>query len=366
MPGTKAFELSVYGQSIWLDYISRPLITRGKLEDLIRLGLRGMTSNPTIFDNAISAGNDYDERIAALAGSGKSAFEIYDDLTVKDIQDAADIFKALYEDTNRSDGYISLEINPELADKTYETVEEGRRLYHKVNRPNLMLKVPSTEAGFPAIEELTASGINVNATLIFSREQYLKTSGAYLKGIKRFIEKGADASKIRSVASVFVSRVDTLCDKLLDEKKLEALKGKAAAANAAVIYAEYRGILTSDEFKKLFDRGANIQRVLWGSTSSKNPAYSDIKYVTELIARDTVNTMPQPTLEAFLDHGKVKEALTPDATQARKIISELENHGINVGKVCEKLLALGVAAFRKSFTSLLDTIKKKSSTLCKT
>jgi transaldolase len=365
MDSAKGFELSKYGQSIWLDYISRPLIKTGELERLIKLGLRGMTSNPTIFDKAISGGSDYDKEIAALSASGKSTFEIYDELTVRDIQDAADIFKPIYEETNGLDGYVSLEINPELADNSAETVKEGKRLWGKVNRPNLMLKVPSTEAGFPAVEELTASGMNVNVTLVFSLGQYEKAAEAYMRGIKRFAEKEGHAERVRSVASVFVSRVDTFCDKLLGEKK-EPLKGKAASANSALIYEKYRDILSSEEFKELFEKGANVQRVLWGSTSTKNPAYSDIKYVTELIARDTINTMPQPTFEAFLDHGEVKEALTGDAKEARKIINELGNCGIDMDEVCGKLLAQGVAAFNKSFASLLNTIEKKSSKLCKT
>jgi transaldolase len=362
MADTKAFELCKYGQSIWLDYISRSLIKTGKLKELIKSGLRGMTSNPTIFDKSIKGADDYDDEIRTLSSSGKSAFEIYDDLTVKDIQDAAGTFRTVYEKTNRLDGYVSLEINPELADKAGDTVKEGRRLYQKVNRPNVMFKVPATDAGFLAVEELIGSGINVNVTLIFSSRQYVKTAEAYMRGIERFLQTGGDASGIRSVASVFVSRVDTLCDRLLDGR--ESLKGKAAAANAALIYKEYRDILSSDKFKELFDKGANVQRLLWGSTSTKDPDYSDIKYVTELIGRDTVNTMPQPTFEAFLDHGRVKEALPGNIEKAQGIIDELEKRNININGVCLKLLRDGVRAFNESFLSLLDTIEKKSSALC--
>ena len=375
MDKTKILQLYEFGQSVWLDYISRSLIEKGRLKEMIDLGLKGMTSNPTIFDKSISSSNDYDKKIQNLFSSGKSTFEIYDDLTIDDIQDAADLFMPVYKETQRLDGYVSLEINPELAFKTHETIEEGKRLYQKVNRPNVMFKVPSTEEGFQAVEELVASGINVNVTLLFSLQQYSKTAHAYIRGIKRLVEENGDASKVRSVASVFVSRIDTACDKLLDKliekegqkkEKLTQLKGKAAGADSALIYEEFSKIFSTDEFKQLKDKGVNIQRVLWGSTSTKNPTYSDVKYVTELIAKDTVNTMPQVTLEAFLNHGSVKEALTADGYDARKLINELQGAGIDINSVCAKLLQAGVVAFEKSFESLLNSIEKKAAQLCKT
>jgi len=374
MAKTTIQQLGEFSQSVWLDYISRSLIETGKLKSMIAQGLRGMTSNPTIFDKAISSSDDYDTQIAQLKKLNKSTFEIYDDLTIKDIQAAADLFKSVYEKTNKRDGYVSLEINPKLAYKIKETVEEGKRLYKKVNRPNVMFKVPSTDEGFAAIEELLAEGININITLIFSVEQYTNTAEAYIKGIERLLQQDGDVSQVHSVASVFVSRVDTLTDKLIEEKrakesdtgvkvKLEQLRGKAAVANSAMIYKKYRDIFSGEQFKLLQEKGANVQRLLWGSTSTKNPAYSDIKYVAELIGKNTVNTIPEKTLNAFLDHGVVKEALTGDIGKAQKIMDDLKGLGIDINDVCKKLLEDGVVAFEKSFDSLLNAIEEKSKKL---
>jgi len=366
-------ELTEFGQSIWLDYISRSLIDTGKLKQMIDSGVRGMTSNPSIFDKAISSSNDYDVRINKLKQMKESTFEIYDELTIKDIQDAADAFKPVYEETKGLDGYVSLEINPRLAYQTAETVKEGKRLYHTVNRPNVLFKVPSTEPGFRAVEELLAQGINVNITLIFSLQQYINTAHAYIKGVNRFVQNNGDISRLASVASVFVSRVDTLVDKLLDEKiteqndetknKSESLKGKAAVANAAIIFSKYKEIFSSKEFKEIQEKGARIQRLLWGSTSTKDPVYSDIKYVAELIGDNTINTIPEKTLNAFLDHGVVKQALTGNITEHKEIISELSKNSINIDAICEKLLSDGVAAFEKSFDSLLASITEKAKRL---
>jgi transaldolase len=357
-------QLGELKQSIWLDYISRSLITSGRLAQLIALGVTGMTSNPTIFDQAISSGNDYDDQIRGLKKTGKSVFEIYDAITIQDIQTAADIFKPIYERTKGLDGYVSLEINPQLAYKTQETIEEGKRLAQKVNRPNVMFKVPATDAGYEAIQALLALGINVNVTLIFSLEQYEKTAAAYLAGIQTLLKNKGDARSIRSVASVFVSRVDTVVDTLLEKitetQKTASLKGKAATANANLIYCSYAHIFAGDEFKALERQGATVQRVLWGSTGTKNPAYSDIKYVAELIGKDTVNTVPEKTLEAFLDHGVVKETCSADGKGAHGVIAALSKLGIDINAVCAQLLADGVVAFEKSFLSLLAAIEKKS------
>jgi transaldolase len=328
-----------------------------------------MTSNPTIFEKAISASSDYNEKIKQLHKAGRSTFEIYDDLTIRDIQDAADIFRPVYEKTNGQDGYVSLEINPELAYKTAETIEEGKRLHEKVDRPNLMLKVPATDEGFGAIEALLGEGINVNITLIFSLDQYVRTAQAYLRGMNKLIDKQGDVSRISSVASVFVSRVDTTADKMIHDameqetdeaakSELQSLKGRAAVANSALIYSKHIEIFSGKEFELLKEKGALVQRVLWGSTGTKNPSYSDVKYVVELIARNTVNTLPDQTLEAFLDHGIVKEALTASAGESQEVVDRLKKYGIDTDSICAKLLIDGAASFTKSFESLLLTIEK--------
>ncbi len=371
MPQSTIQQLADYGQSIWLDYISRSLLESGKLKNLIGQGLRGMTSNPSIFNQAISASNDYDERIVELKRDGKTTFEIYDALTIQDIQEAADYFRPVYEQTKRLDGYVSLEINPQIAHQIAEQIKEGLRLFKEVNRPNLMIKVPSTPEGFAVIEELIANGINVNATLIFSRQQYERVADAYMKGLSRC--KG-DLSGIHSVASVFISRIDTSVDECLDERladvsdtsqreKLQALKGKAAVANSRLIFEKYKTLFDSARFRSLKDRGANAQRVLWASTSTKNPQYSDVKYVAELITRPTVNTLPEKTLQAFLDHGKIQDAFSDPAMDSETVLSRLQSLGINVDHVCQDLLHDGVVAFEDAFEALLSSIEKKAAQL---
>ncbi len=357
MVKSKMQELRQLGQSIWLDYISRPLIEGGKLQNLIDSGLGGITSNPSIFDKAISQSSDYDQKIKTLAEAGKSSFEIYDQLTIKDIQDAADMLSSLYQRTSGLDGYVSLEVNPDLAEKTAETIAEAKRLHQKVKRPNLMVKIPATSAGFAAIEELLASGINVNATLIFSLKQYEDTAYSYIKGIRRWLNNGGNLKQIRSVASVFVSRIDNVVDKKLEDSN--PLKGKAAIVNSQLIYKKYCDIFSSSEFNELAAKGASLQRALWASTSTKNPAYSDIKYITELIGKDTVNTIPEATLEAFLEHGVAKEALSLDVKEAIDTVEALKGLGIDLDKVCDDLLVKGVVAFQEAFTSLLKSIETK-------
>jgi transaldolase len=371
MSKTRIADLAAFGQSIWLDSISRSMIKTGKLQEMIDQGLRGMTSNPTIFDKAISSGSDYEEDINKLHRSGSSTFEIYDDLTVRDVQDAADLFKPVYEKTGGLDGYVSLEVNPKLAFQTQETISEAKRLHKKVSRPNVMFKVPSTEAGFPAIEELISEGINVNITLIFSLEQYIKTAEAYLKGLKRLHDSHGDLSKIASVASVFVSRIDTAVDKLLDEKiskeqnediknKLGSLRGRTAVANSRLIFKKYLEIFLGEDYMQLQKKGGAVQRVLWGSTGTKDPGYSDIKYVTELIGKPTVNTLPESTLAAFSDHGIVEESLTSSMEEAEDTINALRGFDIDIDVVCAKLLNEGLVSFEKSFDSLLNAIETKS------
>jgi len=370
MPETSIYELSKFGQSVWVDNISRSMIRSGKLEEMIRLGLRGMTSNPTIFDKAISRSADYDERIQELGSAGRSLFEIYDDLTIKDVQDTADIFLPVYNTTDKLDGYVSLEIDPRLAYKADETIKEGKRLFQKVNRPNVMFKVPATEEGLRAIEELTAFGLNINATLIFSLAQYFGTANAYLAGIRRLSKSAKRLGPIHSVASVFVSRIDTTIDKRLNQlaaeekdqnKKAEllSLKGRAAVSNCSLIYKKYLEIFSSKDFRELEAGSANTQRVLWASTSAKDAEYSDIKYVTELIAANTVNTMPESTFNAFLDHGKVPRAFRLETCADMKTFYALKGLGIDINDICAQLIKDGVRQFEKSFESLLGSISNK-------
>lgn len=364
MVKTNIEKLAEFGQSAWLDNISRALIESGRLKQLVAVGLRGVTSNPTIFDKAISQSSDYDDEIISLSAKGKSVFEIYDELTVGDVRAAADILRPVYELTGGLDGYVSLEINPKLAHLAKETVAEGKRLHKRLGRQNVMLKVPATDAGFLAMEELLADGISVNATLIFSADRYVGTALAYLKGIKKLLEKGGRPQEVHSVASVFVSRVDSAVDKMLlvsAEKELSSLAGKAAAANCGLIFRKYLEIFSAGEFLDLREKGARAQRLLWASTSTKNPAYSDIKYVSELIGKNTVNTMPENTFEAFLDHGAAGgEALGEDITEAQNTLRKLKGAGIDVDAVCGKLLADGLSAFVESFDSLLVSIDRKA------
>lgn len=371
---TKIHELNEFGQSVWLDNISRHHLKSGKLKEMIRSGISGITSNPSIFNKSISETSDYDGMISKLVGDGRSAFDIYDELTIRDVQDAADLFREVYEFTDKRDGYISLEVSPKLAYKTAETVSEARRLFGKVNRKNLLIKVPATEQGIPAIRKLISDGINVNATLIFSIAQYNEVANAYIAGLRDFVSKGGDPQGIASVASVFISRTDTCVDKILDDiiskeksKKadLEKIKGKAAVAYTKLIYKEYDRIFKGREFDVLKLKGARPQRALWASTSTKNPSYSDIKYVVELIGKDTVNTLPDPTYYAFMDHGIIKEAIKVDLEGAKKALSDLKRSGIDVDKVCEQLLKDGVDSFEKAFDSLLSSIEQKKLQLVK-
>ena len=367
-------ELDAFGQSVWLDNIGRSMIQGGHLRSLIDLGLAGMTSNPTIFDKAVGAGTDYDDQIRDLKKAGASVFEIYDELTTTDVREAADLFRPVHERTDGLDGYVSLEIDPRLAGDTERTVAEGKRLFGKVGRPNVMFKVPATEAGFRAIEELTAAGINVNITLIFSTRQYHSTALAYLAGIAKLLEKGGDPRGVRSVASVFVSRIDSAVDGLLDavagresdpgRRTLAlSLKGKAAVANSHLCYADYRAIFGPRGSWGLAGKGPHVQRLLWGSTSTKNPAYSDIKYVEELIAKETINTMPESTFFAFLDHGRVAEALAPDVSASKRILTDLAGLGVSIDEVCRRLLEDGVRVFERSLDDLLVTIERKAGSL---
>ncbi|MDD5005467.1 MAG: transaldolase [Candidatus Omnitrophica bacterium] len=374
---TKIKQLSEFGQSVWLDNISRSIINNKELSRLIDLGVSGVTSNPTIFDKSISGSPDYDAKIRELKERSLSTFEIYDELTVKDIQDAADLFLPVFRQTKGFDGYVSLEVNPLLAHKTNETIKEAKRLHRKVNRPNVMFKIPATDNGFEAGKVLLSGGININFTLIFSLGQYIRTADTFINGATEFLKSGGDLRNISSVASVFVSRIDTVIDKLIGDKinnlrdetkktELRNLRGSAAVANCGLIFAKSSEIFSQQEFLKLKEKGLRQQRVLWASTSTKDPVYSDIKYVTELIGKSTINTMPRPTIDAFMDHGTVKNVLAQDTKDAEHIIESLRNFDIDINQICAGLLKDGVTAFEKSFDSLLRAIELKAGTYHKT
>jgi len=353
-------EVRKVGQSLWLDYIQRGLITSGQLKQLVDSGVSGLTSNPSIFHKAITQGQDYDEAIESILKSrpDTSVMDIYDHLTVADIQMAADVFRPVYDASDGMDGLVSLEPTPELAYDTEGTVNEVRRLWRLVDRPNLMMKVPATPPGIPAIAQLLAEGININITLMFSMAHYEAVSQAYLQGIARF----PNPRQITSVASFFVSRVDTYVDKELEKLGTEealALRGKAAVANSKLVYHRFKEVFSSPEFARQRERGARLQRVLWGSTSSKNPNFSDVKYVEELMGPDTVNTLPTDTMEHFLDHGKVKDALNEGLAEAEQVLSGLRKVGIDLDAVTERLQVDGVKAFQDSFDQLIAALEEK-------
>lgn len=356
---SKLHELSDIGQSVWLDFISRKLLTSGELKDWIDKGLRGMTSNPTIFDKAISKSDDYDEEIKKYVRQNLSIEEIYEKIVIKDIGMAADEMRKVYDSTNGLDGYVSLEVNPLLANSTDETIQQAKHLYKELNRPNVMIKIPGTEEGLPAITEVLGSGVNVNVTLIFSTESYKKVVDAFISGLEKFDQSGGDISKLASVASFFVSRVDTAADKKLEEKGNKDLQGKIAIANSKIAFEISEEIFSSERWKKLADKGARKQRLLWASTSTKNPDYRDVLYVEELIGPDTVNTMPPDTIEAFLDHGKVESTLDKGIDEAKQQLQKLKELGISINDITYKLLNDGVKSFSDSFESLIASIKEE-------
>jgi transaldolase len=356
---TKLHELAELGQSIWLDYISRSLIASGELQKLVDQGLRGVTSNPSIFEKAIAGSADYDEDLNRLVRDGRSVAEIYEDLAMADIRSAADILRPVYEKSGGADGYVSLEVNPALAHDTGATIAEARRLFASLERPNVLIKVPATPAGIPAIESLIGEGINVNVTLIFSLEQYEAVATAYIAGLEKLALVGGDVGRVASVASFFISRVDTAVDKALEEIGNTEIQGKIAIDNAKIAYGRFREIFSSKRWEKLATGTARVQRPLWASTSSKNPAYPDTLYVDNLIGPDTVNTLPPATLEDFLDHGKVAATVETDVDGARMRIAELAELGIDLDAITNKVLDEGVAAFAKSFEGLIASIAEK-------
>jgi transaldolase/glucose-6-phosphate isomerase len=358
-------ELQKYGQSFWLDYIRRSLITSGELRRLVEEdGLRGVTSNPTIFQKAISGSSDYDKTITDILKTDPhvDGQDLFERLAIEDIQMAADILTPVYNETGGADGFVSLELSPDLAHNTSKTIEEARRLWKKVNRPNLMLKVPATSEGIPVIETLIAEGINVNITLMFSLSHYEAVANAYIKGIERCKEP----NKVSSVASFFVSRIDSIVDKNLENigtSKALALKGKIAIANAKTTYKRFQEIFSGERWERLAKGGARLQRPLWASTSTKNPSYSDVLYIEELIGPDTVNTVPPVTMNAFRDHGLPESRLDSGFEEAEAQLNELKKLGIDFNEITEKLQFDGVNAFSKSYNELLSTLEEKHQTI---
>ncbi len=358
-------ELGRLGQSVWYDNMYRALITNGELHQLIELGVTGLTSNPTIFQKAISSGDDYDESLVKYASRGLTAEQLFESLAIEDIRAAADVLRPVYDRSGGADGFASLEVSPRLAHDTNATVEAALRLFDALDRLNVMIKVPATPEGIPAIRELIGKGVNVNVTLIFSLDMYSRVREAYVAGLEDLARAGGDLSAVASVASFFVSRVDTAVDGLIERSDgaLEALMGKAAVANAKIAYQDFRQTFSADRFGSLARNGARVQRPLWASTSTKNPLYSDVLYVEELIGADTVNTMPDATLSAFLDHGKASNSIERDVEESREALRMLEAGGVSMDEVTTGLTREGVKAFADSFDLLLDDIETKKDRL---
>lgn len=354
--------LAAMGQSPWYDNIDRRLIQNGQLQKLISLGVRGVTSNPSIFEKAVNGSAVYDETIQALARAGNSPEQIYDVITVQDVQSAADLLSETYNKTRGRDGYVSLEVLPKYAHDPAKTIDHARRIHKEVARPNLMIKVPGTKEGPEAITVLTREGINVNVTLLFSLQHYEASAMAYVDGLRERLRAGRALDDVCSVASVFVSRVDTKVDQRLDELKEEGLKGKIAVANAKMIYQRFRALFFDQTFGELASQGAQIQRVLWGSTSTKNPDYVDVKYVDELIGRDSINTLPHRTLEAFLDHGSAQLRIERDLNGEKAYLERLKDLGINLNTMCDEIQKEGVKVFSDAFDQLIDAIGRKAAT----
>lgn len=362
-----------YGQSMWLDYIRRDLITSGGLKKMIQDdGLRGMTSNPAIFEKAIGESSLYDDILKSLASRRDlDATGRYELIAIRDIQDVADVLRPVYEESKFRDGYVSLEVSPLLALKTQETIEEARRLWKAVNRENVMIKVPGTAEGLPAIRQLIGEGININVTLLFAQEVYEKVADAYIAGLEDLGKSGGNLKKIASVASFFISRIDSLVDSMIDDKLkttadaeqqalLKSLKGKVAIANGKLTYQRYQRIFSGPRWEACAAKGAQTQRVLWASTSTKNPAYRDVMYVEELIGPDTVNTMPPATIDAFRDHGRLRNSLTEDVAGAQKVMDDLARAGISIKEVTSKLTIDGVKLFADAFHKLLGAVEKST------
>ncbi len=367
-----------YGQSMWLDYIRRDLITSGKLKTMIDDdGLRGMTSNPSIFEKAIAESSIYDDVLKSLASRPDlDAMARYEQIAIRDIQDAADVLRPVYQSSNYRDGYVSLEVSPFLAMETQKTIDDARRLWKTVGRENVLIKVPGTSAGLPAIRQLIGEGINVNVTLLFAQEVYEQVAETYIAGLENLATRGGNLKKMAGVASFFISRIDTMADGIIKDKlksvsnaqeeaTLKSLLGKVAIANGKLAYQRYLRIFAGPRWEALAAKGAQTQRVLWASTSTKNPAYRDVMYVEELIGPDTVDTMPPVTVDAFRDHGQLRTSLTENVAGAQKTMDDLARSGISIKEVTDKLTIEGVKLFADAFNKLLAAVeqstKKKAS-----
>jgi transaldolase len=367
-------EIKEFGQSIWMDNLARDLIKSGDLKKFIETrGLRGITSNPAIFEKAIAGNAMYDADIEAGIKAKKSTLEIYESLVFDDIRDACDIFKPIYDESGGLDGYISIEVPPDIAHDTEKTISEARRYYNAIGKENVMIKIPGTSKGIPAVEQVISEGINVNVTLLFSVSSYVETFWAYIRGLEKRVAEGKDISKIASVASFFLSRIDSNIDGKIDEKlkegvpdqntrdRLVAIKGKVAIANAKIAYQEYKKIIQSDRWKALSAKGANVQRLLWASTGTKNPDYSDVMYVDELVGPDTVNTLPPATIEACADHCNVDNRLETGVQESYNLIESLKDPDINIdlAEVMDELLVDGIDKFVQPFQALMKSLEDK-------
>jgi transaldolase/glucose-6-phosphate isomerase len=360
-----------YGQSPWMDYIRRDLLTGGGLKKLIAEdGLMGMTSNPAIFEKSITGSNVYADILGSPDAKSMDAKQLFEKIAIRDVQDACDIFKPVYAETKRRDGYVSLEVSPFLAADTNGTLEEARRLWKTVDRENLMVKVPATPEGIPAIRQLLEDGLNINITLLFAQSAYEKVAEAYISALEARAAKGQDISHIASVASFFVSRIDSLIDAKIDDmlktaqgankELLESVHGKVAIANAKLTYKKYQELFSGPRWNALAAKGAQVQRLLWASTSTKNPKYRDVLYVEELIGADTVDTIPPATFDAFREHGKLRNSLTEDLSGAAKVMENLGKAGISMKEVTDKLIADGVKVFADAFKTLLEATGKSA------
>ncbi len=360
MPETPLEQLADHGQSVWIDFLSREFVEKGDLEGLIEQGIKGITSNPTIFQSAISDGDDYDEQLREVLKDETEPKEVFLQLASRDIQGACDLLGKVFDEGSGGDGWVSLEVDPNLAEDTEATIEEAKRLRKLVDRRNLFVKIPATKEGLPAIEECIAAGIPINVTLIFSLERHREVAEAYLSGLERLAESGGDLSKVASVASFFVSRVDTEADKRLDELGgHDELKGKLAVANAKLAYQSYKELFSGDRWDALEAKGATSQRCLWASTSTKNPDYPDTIYVEGLVGKETVNTMPRELVEAVLDHGKIEDTIERDLDGAHKVLEDLKAAGIDYDDVVATLEREGVEKFAKSFKDLFADVESK-------